>query len=134
MTKPPIIYQTNTGEIALKPDAKLETIWASQKQISEIFEVTPQNITMHLQQIFKEKELAEKATCKESLQVQKKGSREVKRQIKQYNLDVIIAVGYRINSVLGAKFRQWATQTLKQHITQGLGKRTGVEFLVLKNG
>jgi hypothetical protein len=91
----------------------------SKKQIAHIFEVIPQNITIHLKQIFSDGELIEKSTCKESLQVQKEGSRNVKRQVKEYNLDAIIAVGYRINSVFGTKFRIWATQTLKQHITQG---------------
>ena len=119
MTKNPTIYQAKNGAIELKTDANAETIWASQKQIAHIFEVTPQNITIHLKQIFAESELVEKATCKESLQVQKEGNREVKRNIKEYNLDVIIALGYRINSILGTKFRIWATKTLKQHITQG---------------
>jgi death-on-curing family protein len=119
MTKNLTIYQAKNGAIELKTDSKAETIWASQKQIAKIFEVTPQNITIHLKQIFADGELIEKATCKDSLQVQKEGGRKVKRQIKEYNLDVIIAVGYRINSVFGTKFRIWATKTLKQHITQG---------------
>lgn len=119
MIKHLAIYQNKNGAIELKTDSDAETIWASQKQIAQIFEVTPQNITTHLKQIFSDGELIEKSTCKESLQVQKEGSRKVKRQIKEYNLDAIIAVGYRVNSVLGTKFRVWATQTLKQHITDG---------------
>ncbi|MBA5249080.1 MAG: Fic/DOC family protein [Gammaproteobacteria bacterium] len=119
MTKNLAIYQAENGAIELKSDSTAETIWASQKQIAQIFDVTPQNITIHLKRIFSDNELEEKATCKESLQVQKEGDREVKRNIKEYNLDVIIAIGYRINSVLGTKFRIWATKTLKQHITQG---------------
>ncbi|VVH55378.1 Putative DNA-binding protein in cluster with Type I restriction-modification system [uncultured Gammaproteobacteria bacterium] len=114
-----VIYQAKNGVIELKADSNVETIWASQKQIAQVFDVTPQNITIHLKQIFTNGELEEKSTCKESLQVQKEGNREVKRNIKEYNLDVIIAVGYRINSVLGTKFRVWATKTLKQHIIQG---------------
>ncbi len=114
-----LVYQAENGAIALKADAKQETIWATQKQLAEVFGVTSQNITLHIKQIFKEGELAEQATCKESLQVQIEGNRKVKRTVKIYNLDVMIAVGYRINSVMGTKFRQWATQTLKQHITQG---------------
>ncbi|SMN15973.1 RhuM [uncultured Candidatus Thioglobus sp.] len=114
-----IIYQADNGAIELKGDIENETAWASQKEMAEIFGVTTQNITIHLKQIFKDNELEEKATCKESLQVQKEGNRSVKRKIKEYNLDVMIAVGYRINSVIGTKFRKWATKTLKQHIIQG---------------
>ena len=114
-----LIYQAENGAIQLKADVDQDTLWATQKQIAEIFNVTPQNITIHLRNIFKDKELIESSTCKESLQVQKEGNRNVSRKVKEYNLDVVIAVGYRINSVLGTKFRQWATQTLKQFITQG---------------
>ncbi|MBT4122677.1 MAG: virulence protein RhuM/Fic/DOC family protein [Candidatus Ruthia sp.] len=114
-----IIYQAESGAIELKGDIANETVWITQKQLSQVFDVTTQNITIHLKQIFKDNELEEKATCKESLQVQKEGNRSVKRKIKEYNLDVMIAVGYRINSVVGTKFRKWATKTLNQHISQG---------------
>jgi hypothetical protein len=93
MTKTLAIYQAKNGAIELKSDSSLETLWASQKQIAQIFEVTPQNITIHLKQIFADGELIEKSTCKESLQVQKEGNRNVKRQVKEYNLDAIIAGG-----------------------------------------
>jgi death-on-curing family protein len=119
MTKNSTIYQAKNGAIELKTDLNAETIWASQKQISQIFEVTPQNITIHLKQIFSDGELIKKSTCKESLQVQKEGGREVKRQVKEYNLDAIISVGYRVNSKKATQFRIWATKTLKQHITKG---------------
>ena len=113
------IYQTKDGALQLKADAENETIWASQKQIAQIFCVTPQNITIHLKNIFNSGELKEESTCKESLQVQKEGNRSIKRKIKEYNLDVLISIGYRIDSVTGTNFRIWATKTLKQHITQG---------------
>ena len=103
----------------LRTDADNETIWASQKQIARIFEVTPQNVTLHLKNIFSSGELDEVSTCKESLQVQKEGTREVKRKIKEYNLDVLISIGYRIDSLKGTRFRIWATRTLKRHITRG---------------
>lgn len=103
----PAIYQAKNGAIELKADVSSDTILASQKQMAQIFEVTPKNITIHLKQIFVDKELEEKATCKDFLQVQK----EVKRNIKEYNLDVIIAIGYQVNSVLGTKFRIWATKS-----------------------
>lgn len=115
----PIIYQTKSGAIELRGDIKHETVWATQAQIASIFGVTPQNITMHIKNIYKEKELLEPATCKEYLQVQNEGSRTVSRTVRDYNLDVIIAVGYRINSIVGTKFRQWATKTLRSYITDG---------------
>ena len=114
-----VIYQAADGAIELPVDAKLETIWASQRQIAEVFGVTPQNITIHLAGIYKEGEMDEELTCKESLQVQKEGSREVKRTVKLYNLDVIIAVGYRISSNRGTAFRKWATKTLRDYISDG---------------
>lgn len=114
-----IIYQAKTGAIQFQADSKSQTLWATQAQMAQLFETTPQNITIHLKNIFKESELLEKATCKESLQVQKEGNRNVKRKKNIYNLDAIISVGYRISSVAGTKFRQWATKTLRTHITQG---------------
>ncbi len=114
-----VIYQTKSGALELRGDFKHETVWATQAQMAQLFDVTPQNITLHINNIFKDKELLEKATCKESLQVQIEGKRQIKRSIKLYNLDVIIAVGYRINSVMGTNFRIWATKTLKEHLTKG---------------
>ncbi|MEN9852461.1 MAG: hypothetical protein RI996_404 [Candidatus Parcubacteria bacterium] len=114
-----VLYKTRSGGVELRVDNTQETVWATQAQIAEVFGVTPQNITMHLRNIYEQSELEEKATCKESLQVQNEGKRQVTRKVKEYNLEVLIAVGYRINSVIGTKFRQWATQTLKQHITKG---------------
>jgi len=114
-----IIYQASTGAIELPIDATSETIWATQKQIAEVFDVTPQNITQHLASIYSEGEMDETATCKESLQVRKEGDREIRRTVKLYDLDVIIAVGYRINSSRGTSFRKWATRTLRGYLTEG---------------
>ncbi len=114
-----VIYQTKTGAIELKEDVAVGTFWATQAQIAQIFNTTPQNITLHLKNVFKEKELSQEATCKESLQVQTEGSRTVQRKQKFYNLDAVISVGYRINSIAGTKFRQWATKTLHSHIVDG---------------
>ena len=114
-----IIYQSDTGAIELPIDATSETIWATQKQIADIFDVTPQSITIHISKIYDEGELSENATCKESLQVQREGSREVKRTVKQYNLDMAIAIGYRVGSGKGTAFRKWATQTLRNYISNG---------------
>lgn len=114
-----VIYQAKNGAIELRSDFEHETVWATQAEIAKIFGVTPQNITIHLKNIYLQKELSLKATCKESLQVQMEGKRQIKRTSKEYNLDVLIAVGYRINSIIGTKFRQWATKTLREHITKG---------------
>ena len=114
-----IIYQGKTGAIELRADMLAETFWATQAQIAQIFDTTPQNITLHIKNIFKENELSQDSTCKESLQVQKEGGRTVQRKQKFYNLDAVISVGYRINSVAGTKFRQWATRTLHSHIVDG---------------
>ena len=107
-----------------------DILWATQAQIAKVFEVTPQNITQHISKIYKEKELSESSTCKESLQVKNEGGRSIARKIKSYNLDVMIAVGYRVNSVKGTYFRQWATKTLREHLTKGytLNKK-----VILKN-
>ena len=114
-----IIYQSKSGGIDLKGDFKKETIWATQAQMAAIFDVNPQAVTKHLQSVYQEKELSKKATCSKMEQVRKEGSRTVKRSLEIYNLDVIISIGYRINSLAGTKFRQWATKTIREHITQG---------------
>lgn len=114
-----IIYQAKSGAIELRGDFSKETLWATQAQIAAIFGVTPQNITIHLNNIYRQGELSKKATCKDSLQVQTEGKRKISRNVKEYNLEVLIAVGYRVNSVIGTQFRQWATKTLRSHIIDG---------------
>ncbi len=114
-----VIYQAKNGALELRGDLKHETLWATQAQIAKMFNVTPQNITLHINNIYKDRELSSKATCKDYLQVQIEGNRVIKRKVKLYNLDLIIATGYRINSVVGTQFRIWATKTLKEHITKG---------------
>ena len=116
---PFVIYQTKSGALELRGDATNETVWATQAQMAQMIGVTPQNITLHIKNIYKDAELDSRSTCKDSLQVQKEGKREITRNVNFYNLDVIISVGYRINSVVGTSFRIWATKTLKQHITSG---------------
>ncbi len=114
-----IIYQTESGEIKLDIRFQDETVWLTQKLMAELFQTTPQNITIHLKNIFEEGELEEKATCKDFLQVQIEGDREVKRKRIYYNLDTIISVGYRIKSNVATKFRQWATSQLREYIVKG---------------
>ncbi len=114
-----IIYQTESGETKLDVRFQDETVWLTQKLMAELFQTSSQNITIHLKNIFEEGELEEKATCKDFLQVQKEGKREVKRKQKFYNLDAIISVGYRIKSHIATKFRQWATQHIREYIVKG---------------
>jgi hypothetical protein len=114
-----LIYQTENGETKIDVRFQDETVWVTQKAMAELFQVKPQNITMHLKNIYAEGELEKEATCKEFLQVQTEGKRQVKRKQKFYNLDVIISVGYRIKSHIATKFRQWATQRIKEYIIKG---------------
>jgi len=114
-----IVYQTDDGAIALKADAEQETVWATQKQLAEVFGVNVPTINEHIKNIFATGELDEVSTIRNFRIVQKEGKREVARNIDHYNLDMMISVGYRVNSKTATKFRKWATQTLKQHITQG---------------
>lgn len=114
-----VVYQAKTGALELSVDEKGETIWATQAQMAAVFSVNPQAITKHIKNIYKEKELSKKATCSKMEQVQTEGSRKVHRVVEIYNLDAIISVGYRINSLAGTKFRQWATKTLHAHIVDG---------------
>lgn len=125
-----IVYQTKSGALELKGDFTHETVWASRMQMAEMFEVNPQAISKHIQNIYKEKELEQEATSSKMELVQKEGNRTVIREVDIYNLDILIAVGYRISSVTGTRFRQWATKTLREHLTKGytLNKK-----VILKN-
>lgn len=114
-----ILYTTSEGVVKLNVLLQDETIWLTQKAMGILFDTTPQNITIHLKNIFESGELEEGATCKEFLQVQMEGEREVSRKQKMYNLDVIISVGYRVNSTKATQFRIWATKTLKEYIIKG---------------
>lgn len=109
-----VIY--NEGELEINVSVENETIWLSQKQIAELFEVTIPNINMHIKAIYKDEELSENRTIQKSLIVRKEGNREVKRELEHYNLDMIISIGYRVNSKKATKFRQWATSILKNYI------------------
>jgi hypothetical protein len=115
----PIIYQTKSGSIELRGDTQRETIWANRMQMAQIFGVNPQAISKHINNIYREKELSRTSTSSKQELVQNESGRLVKRQVDIYNLDILIATGYRINSVMGTKFRQWATKTLRNYITNG---------------
>jgi hypothetical protein len=114
-----IIYQSPQGNMQIDVRLQDETVWLSQRQIAELFQTTPQNITLHLKNIYEEGELQEDATCKDFLQVQKEGRRNVQRSLTCYNLDVIISIGYRVKSHIATQFRIWATLRLKEYIIKG---------------
>lgn len=114
-----IIYQTEDGQTQVDVRLENETVWLTQAQMAELFEKTPQNITMHIGNAYKEGELEKKSTCKEYLQVQQEGKRKVSRMIKYYDLDVIISVGYRVKSKRGTAFRIWARKVLREYLVKG---------------
>jgi len=113
-----LFYQTPEGS-RIEVHLENQTVWLSQAQMAELFQTTSQNITTHIKSICEEGELSEESTCKEYLQVRQEGSRQVQRALKHYNLDMIIAVGYRVRSPRGTQFRQWATQRLREYIIKG---------------
>ena len=114
------IYQGAKGEIVFDVDAEGETIWATQAQIAELFDVSIPNINMHLKKVYSDGELEEKRTIKKNLIVRREGKRDVRREVNLYNLDAIISVGYKVNSKKATKFRIWATSVLRQHLVDGI--------------
>ena len=130
-----IVY--NDGELEVKVSLESETVWLTQKQIAELFNVESHNITYHIQNIYKQKELDKNPTTQKIRVVQKEGKREVEREVDHYNLDMIISIGYRVNSITATKFRQWATSILKNYIQNGFiinsDKITNDRFVSLEN-
>ncbi len=114
-----LLYPTEDGRMRIECRLQGETLWLTQQQMADLFDTTPQNVTTHLKKLYEEGELAESATCKQYLQVQTEGGRSVKRNRKHYNLDAIISVGYRVNSLRGTQFRIWATQRLHEYLVKG---------------
>ncbi|WP_425636508.1 virulence RhuM family protein [Algoriphagus yeomjeoni] len=114
-----LLYTAPSGEVRVQVFLQDESVWLTQKAMGLLFDTTPQNITIHLKNVYESGELEEIATCKEILQVQQEGERKVSRNQKFYNLDAIISVGYRVNSSKATQFRIWATQTLKEYIIKG---------------
>jgi hypothetical protein len=114
-----LLYQTEDGRTRVECRFQDDTIWLSQSLMAELFQTTPQNITIHLQSLYADGELEESATCKEFLQVRPEGGRQVRRALKHYSLDAILAVGYRVRSQRGTQFRRWATQRLREYLVKG---------------
>lgn len=116
---PIIIYQDADSAVEVRLDTQRETVWLSLQQLAEVFERDKSVVSRHLRNIFKEGELDRAATVAKNATVQLEGGRQVRREIELYNLEAIISVGYRVNSRRAVQFRQWATRTLREHLTQG---------------
>jgi hypothetical protein len=114
-----ILYQTDNTSTQIEVRIDEETVWLTQTQMVELFSSTKQNISLHINNIFKEGELAAISTVKEYLTVQTEGARRVRRKVTCYNLDVIISVGYRVKSKRGTQFRIWANKVLKEYLLRG---------------
>ncbi len=114
-----VIFQQDGQPVEVRLDTRCDTVWLTQRQMSALFDTTPENVLMHLKNIFQDGELLEQATAKDFLAVQTEGKRSVQRNLKHYNLDAIISGGYRVSSKRAVQFRQWATRILREHLTQG---------------
>ena len=112
-----LIYRDGSLNLQVRLDG--QTVWLTQAGMAELFQTTPQNITLHIRNIYDDGEQAEQATCKEYLQVRQERERQVQRALKHYNLDVILSVGYRVRSARGTQFRQWATAQLRELLVKG---------------
>ena len=123
-----ILYQPDET-VKLEVRMEDETVWLTQHQMADLFETSPQNITIHIRNLYNEGELDMNPTCKESLQVRMEGNRKIKRVQKYYNLDVIISVGYRVKSLRGTQFRQWANRVLKEYLLKGYSANQRIERL-----
>lgn len=114
-----VIYQSEDGQIKLDVRFVDETVWLTQQQVAELFQTSRTNVVEHIQHIYEEGELEAAATCREFRQVRTEGAREVARSMAFYNLDMILSVGYRVKSAVATRFRQWATQQLREYIVKG---------------
>ncbi len=112
-----VIFEAKDQQVEVRLEG--ETVWLTQKQMADLFATTPENVLMHLKNVFKDGGLEEQATTKDFLAVRQEGKRQVKRKLKHYNLDAVISVGYRVNSTRATRFRQWATRVLRDHLAQG---------------
>lgn len=127
-----VIFESGDQPVQVRLEG--ETIWLTQAQMAELFDTSADNISLHLKNIYTDKELAEPTTTEDFSVVRQEGAREVRRQLKHYNLDAIISVGYRVNSNRATRFRQWATSVLRQHLVEGYTlnqqrlQERGIEF------
>lgn len=114
-----VIFKNNESEIEVSISPSEDTVWLTRKQMADLFSVDISRVTRHINNVYKEGELDELVTCAESALVQTEGTRRVKREISYYNLDMIIAIGYRVNSKVGTEFRKWANSILKDYLIKG---------------
>jgi hypothetical protein len=114
-----ILYEPEDGVTRIACRFEEDSVWLTQALMAALFQVTPQNITLHLKAIYADGELTEEATCKSRLQVRQEGAREVSRSVRYYSLPVILAVGYRVRGPRGTQFRQWATARLEEYLRKG---------------
>lgn len=113
------IYRSQDGSVQLNVKLENDTVWLTQSQMAELFGVDRTSIVRHIRNIYKSEELEEFSTCAKNAQVRKEGQRQIVREIPYYNLDMIISVGYRVNSKNATSFRRWATTVLKQYLIKG---------------
>jgi prophage maintenance system killer protein len=113
------IYKSNKDNVEIQVQFEKETVWLNQYQLADLFDTDRTSVLKHIQNIYATNELDELATCAKFAQVRKEGNREVKRNVLYYNLDIIISVGYKVNSIKGTQFRQWATQRLRDYLVKG---------------
>jgi prophage maintenance system killer protein len=114
-----IVYEAPDGEARVDVRLEHDTVWLTQRQMADLFDTSTDNVGLHLKNIFSDNELEEAATTEDFSVVHPEGKRRVRRQVRHYNLDAIISVGYRVNSRRGVRFRQWATRTLSEHLVRG---------------
>lgn len=114
-----LLYETEDGHTRVDCRFAEDTLWLSQAMMAELFQTSSQNITLHLKALYAEGEITPEATCKSYLQVRAEGARQVRRSVKFYSLDAILAVGYRVRSPRGTQFRRWATERLREYLVKG---------------
>ena len=114
-----VLFESRDGAVTLPVPVRDESVWLTRMQMADLFDVTPQNITIHLKKVYAAGELEREATSKDFLRVQTEGGRQITRSVNCYNLDAIISVGYRVNSTRATQFRIWATRILKDYIVRG---------------
>ena len=114
-----IIYTANDGKTRIDVKLEEETLWLTQAQMCELYQTSKSNVSEHIKHIFEEEELAKEATVRKFRIVQLEGSRCVEREVEHYNLDMVIALGYRVRTIIATRFRQWATERLKEYIVKG---------------
>ncbi|WP_421568023.1 RhuM family protein [Stenotrophomonas sp. PD6] len=114
-----ILYRTDDGRTDVHLRAEGGTVWLTQAEMAALFETSPQNVTQHIQSVYEDGEIDESATCKDYLQVRREGNREVRRSVKTYRLELIMAVGFRVRSPRGGQFRRWAADALSQYLVKG---------------